>query len=292
MNRRVDDESFQREYASYLCNVQPGLRVTGKRPGTCRVCATPVSDGFTLCFKCQQVYEATVGRGEAFPIDFIAFLTYAVEGLDLTVRTETHPVDENHDREGRQAYAVLKGYKAAARPRQFWITAVTWMVWFLQRWGPWSDWKERRYDREWLWVTVPSVRSARNDEHPLHKIVATVLDPGSEVTLRTSLDMNNYRDFNSEIFQLDAHLGGSKILLIDDSWASGGNLLSAAAALRKAGASRVNAMVLGRLLNPGKWSPSRDFIDNDGLHLDFHDGLRPGFDVARNPWHQVTFDGV
>ena len=44
--------------------------------------------------------------------------------------------------------------------------------------------------------------------------------------------------------------GGSDVLVVDDTWVSGGSAQSAAAALKLAGARRVAVVVLGRHVNP------------------------------------------
>jgi hypothetical protein len=46
---------------------------------------------------------------------------------------------------------------------------------------------------------------------------------------------------------------GADVLVVDDTWVSGGSAQSAAAALKLAGARRVAIVVLGRHLNPGHW---------------------------------------
>ncbi|MDR0417222.1 MAG: phosphoribosyltransferase [Propionibacteriaceae bacterium] len=281
------DEAFRREHGSYLCNVKPGLPPAHGRPGTCQVCAGPVNVTFTICRQCEGVRAAAAHDGRPFPIDYLAFLTYAVEGADLASQTALGQVRETHEREGRQAYLVLKGYKSAASSSDpLWMTAVAWTAWFLQRWGPWAAWPSRRDDREWCWATVPSVRSGRQGEHPFHAIVAAVLGSHREVELRAAA--GGGRGFNPNLFSCGRVPDNAPVLLVDDSWTSGGNLLSAAATLKEAGASSVNAMVLGRLLNPGAWPPTREFIDHDGLRLDFGDGWRPGFDPRRWPWTKVA----
>ena len=282
----ISDEAFRRDYGSYLSNVGPGLNPAHGRPGTCRVCAGTVSSGYLICRQCEDVQKAVAQEHQPFPLDWLAFLTYAVEGADLVSRTTPGQVDDSHEREGRQAYFVLKGYKAGGGANPWWPTAVAWTAWFLQRWGPWAAWRDRREDREWLWATIPSVRSGRSGEHPLHVIVSAVLGSHTEVVLRP-VDGSGSRAFNPHLFQCDPLPGDASVLLIDDSWTSGANLLSAAAAFRNAGAGKVNAMVLGRLLNPGAWPATREFIDHDGLRLDFGDGLRPGFDPMRSPWTRV-----
>jgi len=126
-----------------------------------------------------------------FPLDFLAFVTYAVEGAGLASRSEVSQVKD----EGRHAYFVL---------------------------------------------------------------------------------------FDPKRFICELAPGGVPVLLIGDSWTSGANLLSAGAALKTAGASGINVMALGRLLNPEAWLPTREFIDHDGLRFDFGDGLRLGFDPVRS----------
>jgi hypothetical protein len=44
---------------------------------------------------------------------------------------------------------------------------------------------------------------------------------------------------------------GENVLLIDDTWVSGGSAQSAALALKRAGASKVATIVLGRHVDPG-----------------------------------------
>jgi orotate phosphoribosyltransferase len=71
---------------------------------------------------------------------------------------------------------------------------------------------------------------------------------------------------------------GSHVILVDDSWTTGGNVQSAAAALKRAGAAQVSVMVLARILDD-RWEPTRRFIE-DG-------GLRRPFDPSMSPWQGV-----
>jgi len=284
MTPLLSDEVFRRTYGSYLCSVKPGLLPMEGRPGTCCVCAGPLKDNYLICRQCERVRDVIALTGKPFPLDGLAFLTYAVEGADLDSAAR---LMDPRERKGRQAYTVLKGYKTGGESNPWWPVAVAWVAWFLQRWGPWAAWTDRRDNQEWLWATIPSVRSGRKNEHPLHLIVSAVLNTHIEVVLRTTEGAEG-RGFNPNLFTCDPVPHNAPVLLIDDSWTSGGNVLSASVALKTAGASNVNAMILGRLLNPGSWSPTREFIDHDGLHLNFGDGLQPGFDPARSPWTKLV----
>jgi hypothetical protein len=284
VTERFDDDSFLRTYGRYLSNAKAGLAATEQRPGTCRVCATPIVTNFSYCPRCQEVRKTVNTQGIPFPLDNIAFLTYAVEGIDIVNKNAPSLVEGSHEREGRQAYAVLKGYKVNGTPRPWRITAAAWTAWFLQKWGAWSRGETKQ---EWWWAVIPSVRSERHSEHPLHRIVSAVLIRKPEVKLKVSSNEVG-RQFNPELFSCDPIPDGVFVLLIDDSWTSGCNAFSGAAALKRAGATTVNAMVLGRLLNPGAWLPARTFIDQGGLRADFGDGLRAGFDPRRSPWAKVS----
>jgi orotate phosphoribosyltransferase len=52
-------------------------------------------------------------------------------------------------------------------------------------------------------------------------------------------------------------VAGADVLVVDDTWVSGGSAQSAAAALKLAGARRVAIVVLGRHVNPADPSSAR-----------------------------------
>jgi predicted amidophosphoribosyltransferase len=64
------------------------------------------------------------------------------------------------------------------------------------------------------------------------------------------------REFNPHKFATTSPLSGEPILLIDDTWTTGASAQSAAAALKRAGAGPVAAIVIGRHLN-------REWHEND-----------------------------
>jgi orotate phosphoribosyltransferase len=59
------------------------------------------------------------------------------------------------------------------------------------------------------------------------------------------------RTFDSGKFDAVRSLDGEPVLLIDDTWTTGASAQSAAAALLRAGAGPVAAVVIGRHLNRG-----------------------------------------
>ncbi len=247
------DSLLVREYGSYLHSVIPGL------PGLCEVCSAPVAGTYARCRPCSQMLPPGPMGGPA-GVDRVAFLTYAVER--------------------GQAYSVLRGYKTPAIQDRYWTAAATWVVWLLGRHGLCALRRPGIAESQFLWATVPSVRSGRLGEHPLHHIVRQVWGPRypeARVSLTVGAGVQG-REYNPLRFTADPIASGSHVILIDDSWTTGANVQSAATTLKRAGAAEVSALILGRLLNDA-WEPTRQFIA--------HGGLRSPFDPNACPWRGV-----
>lgn len=108
-------------------------------------------------------------------------------------------------------------------------------------------------------ATVPSGSRERDEHHPLRKIVGQLVDPTRtrhERLLRRSTAEVAERTPDARKYEAARGLGGEAVLLIDDTWTTGANAQSAAAALREAGAGTVAAVVIGRHLN-------REWREND-----------------------------
>ena len=100
--------------------------------------------------------------------------------------------------------------------------------------------------------TVPSTDRDRDERHPLRLIVGALVAPTRarhERLLRRSTTEVAPRTFDPRLYEPVRQLRGERVLLIDDTWTTGVNAHSAAAALRDAGASVVAAVVIGRHLN-------------------------------------------
>jgi predicted amidophosphoribosyltransferase len=109
-------------------------------------------------------------------------------------------------------------------------------------------------DRFDLVTTVPSSDRARGDSHPLHELVGELVRPVrpryERLLRRTGADVAPHH-FNIHKYEAVRRLGGGAVLLVDDTWTTGANAQSAAAALKRAGALKVAAVVIGRHVNPG-----------------------------------------
>lgn len=104
-------------------------------------------------------------------------------------------------------------------------------------------------------IVVPSTHGHPEAVHPLRQIVA---DHVSETSGRHSdaLAASGARctphTFDPRRFVGTRRLDGQAVLLIDDVWTTGATAQSAAAVLRRAGASRVAIVAIGRYVN-GYW---------------------------------------
>ena len=110
-----------------------------------------------------------------------------------------------------------------------------------------------------LITTVPSGDRARDAHHPLRRIVGELVGPTSaryERVLRRSATEVEPRAFDRTKFVATRPLGGTAVLLVDDTWTTGASAQSAAAALKAAGAGPIAAIVIGRHLN-------REWHEND-----------------------------
>ncbi len=78
---------------------------------------------------------------------------------------------------------------------------------------------------------------------------------GTDYGLLVATDQKS-RAFNESQFEVHGNVSGDRVLLIDDTFASGGSLLSAHHALSAAGATVLGPLVIGRHVNIADWPPS------------------------------------
>jgi orotate phosphoribosyltransferase len=103
------------------------------------------------------------------------------------------------------------------------------------------------------WATVPSL-PAKMEEHPLHALASPMMANLPEVTLTAAADVPEHR---RRLFCPDHYRAGSQVpsgahvLVIDDTWTSGGHAQSVALAVRKAGAEKVSILNLARYFKEG-----------------------------------------
>jgi len=210
--------ALARAAGDYLCNV------VRERGVTCSVCATSV-EGYDLCWRCQR--DKAPGLA-----DVVAPLGYAIAGTEsaaLVRDYKHHPVlrvrEERSAIIQRLLFLGIKLHErcigaAAGRPVS-------------------------------LRLAIPSLTS-RPGAHPLGEIVRStkLVAPGVELTPAPDVLCDRAISADKFVLQPATRLGGDHVLVLDDSWTTGSTAQSAALALRRAGASAVSVMVVGRWLSP------------------------------------------
>jgi hypothetical protein len=98
-------------------------------------------------------------------------------------------------------------------------------------------------------AVVPSGQG-RPGAHPLLDVVRSCVDlPVAGLSVRPHGAARG-RGVSAGWLRVSGQVAGEDVLLVDDTWVSGGSVQSAAIALKLAGAARVAAVVLGRHLDP------------------------------------------
>jgi predicted amidophosphoribosyltransferase len=210
-------------YENFLISPRSGC-------GVCTTCFN-LTLGYTRCYACTQRQSV---------LDVVAPISYSVAGEQL-----------HH---ALASYKRLEG--EVARRLRAELASVLWR--YLAK-------HERCVARAAdtagfeLVTTVPSSDRDRDEHHPLHRMVGDLVGPARERydrLLRRSNHNGSAREFDPRKYTATRSLDGGSVLLIDDTWTTGANAQSAAAALKQAGAGMVGAIVIGRHLN-------REWREND-----------------------------
>jgi hypothetical protein len=104
-------------------------------------------------------------------------------------------------------------------------------------------------------AVVPSGQG-RLGAHPLVGIVRSCLDLPL-IRLSIAPKVIHIRGVDVDWLRVTGSVTGIDVVIVDDTWVSGGSAQSAAAALKLAGARRVAIVVLGRHVNPAEPSSAR-----------------------------------
>jgi len=192
-------------------------------PNVCRVCFT-FTDGYEQCFACAHSRPW---------LDAVAPISYSIarEQLHHALASYKRLTGEVARRLAAELAAVLWRFLAGHEPC---VAAAAGVDGFA------------------LVTTVPSGDRERDPQHPLRAIVGEIVGPTRErherLLERSDADISP-RTFDRRKFRPLRPLDGETVLLIDDTWTTGANAQSAAAALKQAGAGPVAALVIGRHLN-------------------------------------------
>jgi hypothetical protein len=214
-------------YRNYLIPVLPPGR------GVCAVCWTAVPLDFRLCFQCNAARNGFRQR-----------LADVVVPIALAVKREQLAHELWHYK-----YDVDPSVRSRLTTR---LGAVLWR--FLGQ--------HEKHVAEAVGVpefgivtTVPGTRQ-RESDHPLERIVGTLVGQTKDryeplLALGQGGAVPPHSLAGNRYLAIRALQGEPAVLLIDDTWTTGGNAQSAALALRAAGAAKVAVVVIGRHFDRG-----------------------------------------
>lgn len=197
------------------------LLLTPRRgPDVCRTCFNLI-DGYERCYACAYGWNV---------LDAVAPITYSVAS--------------------EQLHRILFGYKRLPGELAHRLRAE--LAAILRRF---LEGHEQCLARAAgaasfeLVTTVPSGDRHRDDGHPLREVVASALGSTSwrheRLLRRTAFEVGE-REFDALKYIAVRPLDGEAVVVIDDTWTTGANAQSAAAALKAVGAGPVAALVIGR----------------------------------------------
>jgi hypothetical protein len=194
----------------------------------CRTCRGPAGTGFARCYQCELARSQAGG----LLADVVAPIGYAVRGGPLAGDLRQYKSDR-----------VPAAAAAAAAARLGELLAA-----FLAARGP-SVWAAAGMTAGPSAAAVVPGGQGRPGPHPLAAVVRSCVDLPM-VRLSVVPAEVHSRGVNPGWVRVGDPVAGGDVLVIDDTWVSGGSAQSTAAALKLAGARRVAVVVLGRHVNP------------------------------------------
>ena len=169
-----------------------------------------------------------------------------------------------------QMHTALRNYKDGASPgvRRHAAVRLAAILWrFLDRHEECVA-RAAEVDGFEVVTTVPSSKPSRDQASALRELVGWIapVRPRLSQALEPTGEVEG-RQFDARRFRARGELAGSAVLLLDDTWTSGGHATSAAQVLLEAGAAKVALVVIGRHVRR-EYEPVRDSGDTCGALLD------------------------
>ena len=205
----------------------------------CRTCRGPTGAGYARCYQC----ESALSEAGGLLADVVAPTGYAVRGGPLAEDLRRYKSERAGAAEAAAATARLRERLAA----------------FLAVHGR-SVWDAAQMPSGPAAVAVVPSGQGRSGTHPLVSLVRSCVDL-AVLSLAVAAPEAHTRGVNPGWVRVVDRVDGSDVLVVDDTWVSGGSAQSAAAALKLAGARRVAVVVLGRHVNPAD-QRSAAFLDS------------------------------
>lgn len=205
-------------YANFMISPRTGADV-------CTVCFN-LTDGYDHCYACAHGGQW---------LDVVAPISYSIAG--------------------EQLHHALASYKRLSGPAaRYFALGLAAVLWRHLASHERCIARAAGVDRFQVVTAVPSSDPAREQSGPLEQLIAEHVGPVQgrfERLLRRSGATVQPHRFSPDRYGAIASQSGRSVLLIDDTWTTGANAQSAAAALKAAGAGAVAALVIGRHVNRG-----------------------------------------
>ncbi len=230
MSLTVDEAS--ETYVSAMRNVP------SPDQNACAICKTFIGEDWTYCIPCNRQLNS---------LDIVVPITYSLSM--------------------GQMHTVLRLYKdPPSDAQQFAAVRMVAILWRFLRDHESCIAHGAGVDRFDVTTTVPSTSQQRDHQNVLRAVVQAC-GPAKdryERLLRPAPDATESHELVADRYVAQRRLDGERVLLVEDTWASGGHAQSAAYALKQAGAATVALVVVGRHIN-GEWevdgTPSEDIYD-------------------------------
>jgi len=193
-------------------------------PGVCDVCHGAPGVGWERCYSCNQ----TTGQ-VSHPIELVVPISLATK-------------------EG-QFYHVLKSYKGWYATENQRLQLASLFARFLAQHGKCI---RREADMDWNVITIVPSTGDRMGAHPLENVLSRVpaLRSQYEALLVRGTAPIGHNLAADDGYQVTSDVSDRRVLLIDDTFTTGGRVQSAASALQLAGARIASAVVAARIINP------------------------------------------
>lgn len=188
----------------------------------------PAGVGFGRCYQCELAFAEAGG----LLADVVAPVRYAVRGGSLAEDLRRYKSERATAAEAARAAARLRDLLAA----------------FLTGHGR-SVWQAAGMTGGPEAVAVVPGGQGRTGAHPLVSLVRSCVELPL-VPLAVATPAAHSRGVNRGWVRVADRVHDRDVLVVDDTWVSGGSAQSAAAALKLAGARHVAIVVLGRHVNP------------------------------------------
>jgi hypothetical protein len=193
---------------------------------TCRTCRGPTPVGLARCYQC----DLALNQCGQLLADAVAPIAYAIRGGRLAGDLWRYKSDRAGAADsGTRLREMLAGY---LRDHGGSVWAAAGMA-----------------AAPGLAAVVPGGRG-RPGAHPLTVLVRSCVDVPLVGLSVAPAGAAHGRGVDPGWLRVDGIVAGTDVLVVDDTWVSGGSAQSAAVAVKLAGARRVAIVVIGRHVNP------------------------------------------